>query len=372
MSAAEQYSTPEALALDQRVSLRAMLWLSLRNGLLNLVTLTLYRFWGKTKVRRQLWSSTYLNDEPFEYTGRGMELFLGFLVATLVVVAPFLLLVFAAQFLGPVAAALTIAPLYLFMFFLLGFGSFTALRYLVSRTSWRGVRMQLEGSASGFGLSFLGYLLLAAVSLGWFWPAAARRLAARIWGGLRFGDRRFRYDLDAARRERIYPTFALGWVAGFIGYVVLTTLSASMFAAQAQGPGAPTLEQLGLFYLIIALAALAAPIVFAPYQAALLRSVAAGVQLETGAGELAPSTVAARFHLRVRWPEIAWLNFSNLLLTLFSLGLLLPLVQARTTRFVINRLESEGRVDFSTIGQTSDKGPRRGEGLADLFGVGAI
>ena len=105
MSVAEKLASPERLDLSQRINMRSMLGLSLRNGLLNLVTLTLYRFWGKTKVRARIWSSIYLNGEPLEYTGRGKELFLGFLFAAAVVGLPFLVAVFGAQFLGPVAAA---------------------------------------------------------------------------------------------------------------------------------------------------------------------------------------------------------------------------------------------------------------------------
>src|SRR4051812_938790 len=89
----------EPIVLSQRGRLISFFWLSLRNGLLNVITLTLYRFWGKTAVRRMLWSTTYLNEEAFEYTGRGIELFVGFVLALLVLVLPFLFLAFGAQFL---------------------------------------------------------------------------------------------------------------------------------------------------------------------------------------------------------------------------------------------------------------------------------
>ena len=176
----------EPIVLSQRGQLKSFLWLSLRNGLLNLVTLTLYRFWGKTEVRRRLWATTYLNDEPFEYTGRGIELFLGFLLALAVLVLPFLILVFGVQFLGPGAALLILLPFYAFLGFLIGFGRFTAFRYLATRTSWRGVRFHMRGSPVNFGLSWLGYGLLSGITLGWFWPAADRRLAGRLWDGARW------------------------------------------------------------------------------------------------------------------------------------------------------------------------------------------
>ncbi|MGI9462570.1 MAG: DUF898 family protein, partial [Aestuariivirgaceae bacterium] len=57
-----------------------LLWLSIKNFLLTLVTLTIYRFWGKTHVRRHIWSNVAINGEALEYTGTGKELFFGFLL----------------------------------------------------------------------------------------------------------------------------------------------------------------------------------------------------------------------------------------------------------------------------------------------------
>ena len=54
--------------------------IALLNALLFVVTLTIYRFWAKTNVRRHIWSCVRINGEPLEYTGRGMELLLGFLI----------------------------------------------------------------------------------------------------------------------------------------------------------------------------------------------------------------------------------------------------------------------------------------------------
>lgn len=55
--------------------------LFIKNLLLTIITLGIYRFWAKTRVRRYLWSHTSLFGDRFEYTGTGKELFLGFLIA---------------------------------------------------------------------------------------------------------------------------------------------------------------------------------------------------------------------------------------------------------------------------------------------------
>jgi uncharacterized membrane protein YjgN (DUF898 family) len=349
----------EGLAFAQKIQPRSYLGLSLRNGLLNIITLTLYRFWGKTEVRRRLWSSAYLNGEPFEYTGHGKELFLGFLMAVLVVGAPFLVVVAGAQLLGPMGA-LIILPLYLFLIVLLGFGRFTAFRYLASRTTWRGVRFQLTGSPLKYGWKFLGYMLLTVISLGWFAPAAQRRLAAPLWGGLRFGDRPMAFDLEAARRQKVYGAFALSWIALMIGYFVFTAAIFSMAPGAVKPGGAPSLGDIGAIYGLFGIFALYAAVVYAPYQAAMLRSVIAGIGLET-----------ARFRLDIRWLDLAGLSLSNFFFAVVSLGFLAPFVEARTARFLIMRLSSQGEANLAAAHQ-APMGPRTGEGLADALGMATV
>ena len=50
------------------------------NLLLTIVTLGIYRFWAKTRIRRYLWSHTEFLGDRFEYTGTGKELLIGFLI----------------------------------------------------------------------------------------------------------------------------------------------------------------------------------------------------------------------------------------------------------------------------------------------------
>lgn len=349
----------QTLAFSAQLEPKALVGLSLKNGLLNIVTLTLYRFWGKTEVRRRIWNGVHLNGEPFEYTGRGVELFLGFLFATLVVGLPFLLVVFGAQLLGPIVAALVIIPLYLGLFVLLGFARFRAFRYLASRTVWRGIRFQLVGSASAYGWKFLGYMLLSGITLGWFAPAAARRLAAPLWGGLKFGDRPLKFNLDAARKVPVYGAFTLGWIAALVAYIVLVGIMVSISPAivAAEQRGEPPLAQIGLIYLLSFGFAFALIFAFAPYQAAMLRSIVAGLGFDD-----------ARFRLKLTWTDLVGLMLTNALISIFTLGFLFPVVEARTARFLIRRLTSEGLADLAAAHQAPG-GPKTGEGLADAFGV---
>jgi uncharacterized membrane protein YjgN (DUF898 family) len=359
----------DEVVLSQRGELKSFAWLSLRNGLLNLVTLTLYRFWGKTEVRRRLWATTYLNEEAFEYTGRGVELFVGFLLALLVLVLPGLFAVFGAQFLGPGLTLLVILPLYAFLAFILGLGRFTAFRYLATRSSWRSIRFHMRGSAVKFGLSWLGYVALSAITLGWFWPAADRRLAGRIWGGLSFGDHDFEFRIDDARKEPVYGAYTLAWVLGIVGYfvfmgVIFAMIYPDIAAAAKSGSTAPptmTLSHMITIYSAAGGLALFYAFALTPFRAAMLRSIVAGI----GLGEI-------RFRIRLAWFDLVGLTLSNIILLAISLGLLMPFVEARTRKFLIGRLETTGTIHLAAIGQAKGLRPRTGEGLADAFGITTI
>src|SRR4051794_10765484 len=54
-------------------------WLTAKTGLLALITLGIYRFWGRTRVRRYVWSRISVGGDRLGYTGTGREMFLGFL-----------------------------------------------------------------------------------------------------------------------------------------------------------------------------------------------------------------------------------------------------------------------------------------------------
>lgn len=372
IAAADTIGTPptggQTLKFDTTLRPSSFFGLSLKNGLLNLVTLTLWRFWGKTEVRRRVWQGIRLNNDAFEYTGRGVELFVGFLLALLVLGLPFLLFVFAAQFMGPMIAALILPPLYLFVFWLSGFGVFTAYRYMASRTTWRGIRFQLGGSATGFGFKYLGIMFLNGITLGWYAPAGERQLAESLWSELRFGNRRFRFYAAKSEREGVYGAFALGWLLTFVPYILFIFIAIGIAVATGAGgplpaPAAHPVPQMAMVAIIYAVMLCLAPLVlliWAPYQAAILRSITAGVGVD-----------GASFKLDVKAIALWWLIVTNLFFLLITLGFLMPWVQARTARFLVERLSSQGEAQVDEALQTG-RGPGSGEGLADAFGFSLI
>ena len=59
----------------------------LRHLVLMVLTLGWSRFWGRTRLRRYLWNHLSILGDRFEYRGRGLELFVGFMIVLSIALA---------------------------------------------------------------------------------------------------------------------------------------------------------------------------------------------------------------------------------------------------------------------------------------------
>ena len=154
----------------------------LGNLVLTFLTLGIYRFWAKTRIRRYFISRVSFLGDPLEYNGTGLELFKGFLIV-LAIMVPLLIGIGAIQQFvfppasDPVGAAIFQAGYILAFFFLFYVAMYRALRYRLSRTSWRGIRGGQQGSALLFASYAIGLGLLTLLTLGFSYPVMARVLA---------------------------------------------------------------------------------------------------------------------------------------------------------------------------------------------------
>ena len=80
----------------------------------------------------------------------------------------------------------------------------------------------------------------------------------------------------------------------------------------------------------------------------------------------------ATFKLRARVPSLIWLTATNFFLRFCTLGILSPVAEARSMRYIIDRLSIEGEVPWSEIKQNPDALLKRGEGLAEALNVDAF
>lgn len=347
---------------------------------LSLATLTIYRFWGRARMRRYLWGQTEFQGDRFEWTGTGGEMFRGFLMAAgllLMLALPLMML----QLLAPEAVVeLSIMQVvYVVIFVFLGSAaSFWALRYRLSRTRWRGIRAALAGSGWSYALRAFGWKLLSAVTLTLTKPLSDVALARYRIGRLSLGSAAAHCS---ARAGAVYGRYIAAWVVTWVATAALIALffvfigasivmglataaeteadigSDPLTAAITSASVSAVVATVGT-YLLVVLIWIACSV---SYTAALLRHVAATTEV-----------AGLSFALTFRTMALLRLVIGNWLITVFTLGLGLPIVLDRKARFLARHLEARGVLDGAAIGQSSDRGPKRGEGLVDLLDLGAV
>ena len=175
-----------------------------RGAGLELVTLGFYRFWLTTDIRRHLWSNTQIDGDAPEYTGRGKELLIGFLVA-LAILVPIYLGYFLIGIEAEPLKAFASLPLVAFFYLFGQFAIYRARRYRLTRTVWRGVRFWMSGSGWIYALkaSLWGVLVVITLGLALPWREAALE---------RYKMRHSYYgDLQGSFEGRGWEFFKRGW-----------------------------------------------------------------------------------------------------------------------------------------------------------------
>jgi uncharacterized membrane protein YjgN (DUF898 family) len=353
------------------------------NLLLGIVTLSIYRFWGKTNMRRYIWSSMSLQGQSFEYTGTGGELFKGFLMVFGFYLAFYLATVVIILLAGYEWQIVAQYSLILAVVYLTFVAQYAAQRYRLTRTLWSGMRGGMTGSAWVYGIKALFFTALSPLTLGLAGPWMQMRLTEDRFNNAYFGDGQATL---AGRARPLMGSYILGYALFFLGAgavvagigVLLKGLGVleiliEMMSSQFEGR-APNYENVDLsnlknfslyvgfsifaIYLGLAFVGVAA---FAPYAAAFFRELARGLGF---AGLTFKSRVGARDFMAL------WIG--NFALLIFTLGLGLPVVIHRSVTFFANRLEIHGMIDVDRLRQNTLQRPRTGEGLLEVFDPGFL
>ncbi len=331
------------------------------NTLLSILTLGFYRFWGRTKLRRYLWSRTLLDNEPFEYLGTGGELLLGFLRLCVL----FFLLVgaiFGVAFAFDVAERLPgVQSLYFVLVYTAGvvlfpLALYLSWRYRLSRTSWRGIRASLRGSAFSYFLRWFGWTLLAVLSLGLLIPARNMALRRYFLNHCTLGDQSVSFD---GKGRDLFPAFLLSWGATTIVALLATILAYSTALSSSEGyfltrTGEAVFFSFSIFCGVWALLFPLLYLVFYKKK-----------EMHYTIEHISWSTL--RFSGTFRFWSVMWFYLVNYLLVAITLGLAYPYTVLRGIRFVVRAVRISGSIDVENLRQNQARKPSMGEGLAAMF-----
>src|SRR5581483_1758270 len=288
------------------------------NVLLTIVTVGIYYFWAKTRVRAYLASQSEFEGDRFAYHGTAGELLLGTIKAVLVFGVPILILQAVRDVLDvPPAvrglAALLVAVLAYAFFPIAMVG---ARRYRLSRTSWRGIRFSFRGRVAELLKIFLVGSLLTAVTFGLYYPFFLVSRQAFLVSYSYFGNERFDFT---GRGRDLFSAFVVA---------ILLTL--------------PTLCLCWIWY----------------------------VAFKRRYFWRHTSFSTARFACTVNGFALLKLWLVNALLLIATIGLAWPWVRVRNIDFAFRNLALVGPLDFERIRQEAQQAGSIGEGLSGFFDSG--
>lgn len=285
---------------------------------LTVITLGVYYFWAKVRVRKYLLSESEFEGDRLAYHGTGQELLVGFLKAMLVFGVPLVLLGILREFLVrlPLLRAGLGFATYAIVLMLIPFAIVGARRYRLSRMSWREIRFSFRGRALDFIKLFVTGSLLSGMTLGLYYPFFETRRHGFLISQSYFGNRKFDFD---GRGRDLFGSFLV---------VILLFF--------------PTL---GLIWFW--------------YQAKKQRYFWQHTSFAT-----------ARFRSTVTGRRLFLLNAGNLLLLIVTLGLGFPWIAVRNVRFAFRYLTLEGPLNLSSIQQEAQVATATGEALAGFLDAG--
>ncbi len=296
----------------------SLLGIHIVNVFLTVITLGIYYFWAKVRVRSYLLSQAEFAGDRFAYHGTGKELLFGFLKAVVFIGVPFLLLRLGIDIVahGPVARAVGGALSYLALLVFLALATIGARRYRLSRTSWRGVRFSFRGRLLEFLKLFVGGSLLSTITLGLYYPFFDTRRHGFLVSHSYFGSQTFSFD---GRGKDLFGRFLLA---------ILLSL--------------PTLGLCWFWYL-------------ARKQRYFWDHTSFG---------------AARFRCTVTGGKLLALTLGNAILLVLTLGFGWPWTVVRTARFACRYTILEGPLDLTAVQQEAQAVSTTGEGLAGILDAG--
>ncbi|ROU02679.1 DUF898 family protein [Histidinibacterium lentulum] len=218
----QHVAPPDADTLDVAcVATRAPLFrLALRTGALTVLTLGVYRFWMKTRLRRWYWSSVRPGGLPMEYVGEPLEKLLGFLTAVVVLafyigVVNLALMFLSLSLLEGSAPALLLSLVGVIPIWF--YATYRARRYRLARTRWRGLRFGLEPGAWGYAARALGHWAATILTLGVLWPRMTFGLEKFVTDRTRFGDTALH---QGGEWRMLWPAFVHAAGGGYLSLAV--------------------------------------------------------------------------------------------------------------------------------------------------------
>lgn len=295
------------------------------NILLSIITLGIYSAWAKVRRKRYFNGNTWIDGHNFEYHADPIAILKG----RVIVFGLFVIYQVAANVAPAVAGVLSILIL-IILPWLINKG----LAFNARMTSYRNVRFSFVGSYWKGLLSLVILPFVSFLSLGLLLPLSTQQQAKYVFSNHSFGDARFhthppQKPLYLALLICAGIIIVFGAVIAVIGATTMNltarfdSLNGDIFSDPSLILG--MLPLLMFFYVALILIFLL-PYIY--YSVKSYNLTINGLSLDD----------KHRFGSNVKTPRYAWILISNLIVTLFTLGLMAPWAHIRKMKYLAAHL----------------------------------
>ena len=370
------------------------------NMLLTIVTLSLYYPWAKVRNNRYFYANTQVGEHNFEYHATGKQLFPGYLIALVLLIT----YVSLQQF-SPVGSVIVL----LVFFAIFPWIIWKSLMFNLKMSSYANVRFGFSGSLGESYFNFMLLLILFLVSFYasflvptlltiplstysvWLSGLAAfvsfllfatlaiymyaykqKMNAEYLINNRHFGNGQFTTNLETK------PLFLIALKTCLLGFgaIISALVIFSMFVSVAVGlEGLSDIEaisedinvlfngasSMAFVFVLVYVGMIGLGVVVAAYAKSRIRNYIYG-QTSLDEGIAFQSELSAR--------TLAWVQFSNLLLIVFTIGLASPWAKVRVARILVSSTLVDTSVDISHyITQQQKQHASLGDQIGDAFDV---
>ncbi|MDB5988150.1 MAG: conserved rane protein of unknown function [Nevskia sp.] len=304
------------------------------NLLLTILSLGVYSAWAKVRRLQYFYRHTELADARFDFRGRPLSILLGRVVALV------LLLIYSYGTRHPSGFTLiAILIIGLLMPWLLR----NSFRFRLYNSSWRGLRFGFHGSVAGAYRVFLLNGVLMLVTLYLLAPFFHHRLKRYQHGHTSLGRTTASFDASLGQFYRIYLLIFLSVVAAGAIFAVVGGAAFVQMMHTARGAQPDPAAAMRVFWSMFVVVLLFSLFIGPFFYTRLANLIWNHTQIG-----------AHRIECRQSALRLMWIQVSNLLLMVVTLGLFYPWAAVRVMRFQIDALSVLAVTDLGEFEAAAD------------------
>ena len=320
------------------------LWLV--NLLLSIITLGIYSAWAKVRNTQYLYGHTQIDGHRFSFLAKPLQILIGRILAV-VIFAVYAVI----SGLNPLLSLLCTLLLLAATPWLIN----ASLRFSMRNTSYRNVRFSFKGSYGGAFVTFLLLPILGAITAWLAMPWVLKKMHQYLYRNIRYGGR----PVQLSTSTSYYYKASL--IALIIAAVILGAgylfIEASNLIYQLQNGrwSLPALMPMFLAFYLITF-----NLVAGLFYALMFNHLTNAMKIDQ----------IASLRARLSIPAYCWLNLSNSLLLIFTIGLAFPITQIRKNALLANATEVTLQPGIEQLINTEkDDGKAFGEEAAGVFDI---